>query len=95
MFKHIAEIMYFVPNRRVAAEWYSTLFDIEITFLDNPEHFFIQVGEQEVWFHQADSKVPSGACGHVAYWQVDDFDKVLERAISLGACAVSRSIGST
>ena len=59
--------------------------NIQITFLDNSEHFFIQVGEQEVWFHQADSKVPSGACGHVAYWQVDDFDKVLERAISLGA----------
>jgi predicted enzyme related to lactoylglutathione lyase len=85
MFKHVAEIMYFVADRRAAAEWYSNLFGIEITYLENPEHFFIQVGEQEVWFHQSDSKVPSGAAGHVAYGRVTDFDRVLERAILLGA----------
>lgn len=48
MFSHIAEIMYFVPDRRAATEWYSSLFRIEITVLDNPEHFFIQVGSQEI-----------------------------------------------
>ncbi|MCY7275548.1 MAG: VOC family protein [Phormidesmis sp. CAN_BIN44] len=85
MFKYVAEIMYFVSDRRAAAEWYSNLFGIEITYLENPDHYFIQVGEQEVWFHQADSKVPSGAAGHVAYWQVTDFDRVLERATQLGA----------
>ncbi|MBW4538233.1 MAG: VOC family protein [Myxacorys chilensis ATA2-1-KO14] len=85
MFKHVSEIMYFVSDRRAAAEWYSNLFGIEITFLENPEHFFIRVGNQEVWFHQADSKVPSGTAGHVAYWQVDDFDAVLERVTQLGA----------
>ena len=85
MFKRVAEIMYFVPDRRASAEWYSNLFDIEITVLDNPDHFFIQVGGQQVWFHQADNKVPSGAAGHVAYWQVNDFDTALERATQLGA----------
>lgn len=29
--------------------------------------------------------MPSGASGHVAYWQVSDFDTMLERAINLGA----------
>ncbi|KAI9129733.1 glyoxalase/bleomycin resistance/dioxygenase family protein (plasmid) [Acaryochloris sp. CCMEE 5410] len=77
--------MYFVSDRHAAAEWYSCLFDIEITWLENLEHFFIRVGDQEVWFHQSDSKVPSGAAGHVTYWQVTDFDVVLERAIHLGA----------
>jgi uncharacterized protein len=85
MFKHVAEIMYFVPDRHAAAVWYSNLFGIEITVLDNPEHFFIRVGNQEVWFHQADNKVPSGAAGQVSYWQVDNFDAVLERSIQLGA----------
>jgi uncharacterized protein len=85
MFKHISEIMYFVCDRHAAAEWYSKLFGIKITWLENPEHFFIRVGDQEVWFHQSDSKVPSGAAGHVAYWQVVDFDAVLERATQLGA----------
>jgi uncharacterized protein len=85
MFKGVSEVMYFVSDRRAAAEWYSNLFGIEITWLENPEHFFIQVGNQDVWFHQSDSKVPSGAAGHVAYWQVADFDTVLERATQLGA----------
>ncbi len=85
MFKRVAEIMYFVPDQLAATKWYSDLFGIEITFLENPDYFFIQVGDQEVWFSQADSKVPSGAAGHVAYWQVDDFDAVLDRATELGA----------
>jgi hypothetical protein len=57
MFKDIAEIMYFVPDRRAAADWYSKLFDTEITFLNNPEHFFIRVGDREVWFHMGISSV--------------------------------------
>ncbi|MBD2189968.1 glyoxalase [Pseudanabaena sp. FACHB-723] len=85
MFKYIAEVMYFVSDRRVAAAWYSKLFDTEITCLEDPEHFFIRIGNQDVWFHDADIKVPSGAAGHVAYWQVTDFDAVLELAIKLGA----------
>ncbi|QQE67075.1 glyoxalase/bleomycin resistance/dioxygenase family protein [Leptolyngbya sp. BL0902] len=85
MFSGVAEVMYFVSDPKLAAEWYSRFFDIEITVLANPDYFFVKVGEQEVWFHQADDKVPSGVAGHVAYWQVDDFDAVLERAITLGA----------
>ena len=85
MFKRIAEVMYFVPNRYEAARWYSSLFENEIFFLENPDHFFIRVGNQEVWFHQADHKVPSGAAGCVAYWQVGDFDEAVERAVRLGA----------
>ena len=85
MFKYVSEVMYFVADRRAAADWYSKLFDLEITWLENPEHFFIRVGAQDLWFHQADDKVPSGAAGHVAYWQVIDFDAALARATQLGA----------
>jgi predicted enzyme related to lactoylglutathione lyase len=85
MFKYVSEVMYFVADRRAAAAWYSNLFDTEITWLEDPEHFFIRIGNQDVWFHDSDSKVPSGAAGHVAYWQVTDFDAVLERATKLGA----------
>ncbi len=85
MFKRVAEIMYFVPDRRAAAHWYAQLFSTAITVLDNPEHFFLRVDDQDVWFHQADRKVPVGAAGQVAYWQVDNFGAAVERAISLGA----------
>jgi predicted enzyme related to lactoylglutathione lyase len=43
------------------------------------------VGLQEIWFHQADNKMPAGAAGQVAYWQVDNFDTALEKAKHLGA----------
>jgi predicted enzyme related to lactoylglutathione lyase len=85
MFQHVAEIMIFVRDRYAAAEWYSKLFGVEVTYLENPDHFFIKVGPQDVWFHQADSKVPSGAAGQVPYWQVADFDTVLNHATQLGA----------
>jgi uncharacterized protein len=85
MFKGVLEIMYFVADRHAAAAWYSELFGIEITRMENPEHFFIRIGHQDLWFHQADAKVPSGAAGHVAYWQVEDFDAVLAQATKLGA----------
>jgi predicted enzyme related to lactoylglutathione lyase len=85
MFQHVAEVMIFVRDRNAAAEWYSKLFGVEVTYLENPDHFFIKVGSQEIWFHQADSKVPSGASGHVAYWRVTDFDAVLIHATQLGA----------
>jgi uncharacterized protein len=81
----VVEVMYFVPDRRGAAEWYSKLFDVEITYLDNPEYFFIQVGSQQIWFHQEDAKVSSGAAGHIAYWQVDRLAPILEAARKLGA----------
>lgn len=85
LFECVAEVMYFVSDRYAAAAWYSCLFDIEVTWLEKLEHFFIKVGNHEVCFHQSDSKVPSGAAGHVAYWQVADFGVVLERALNLGA----------
>ncbi|NUN65940.1 glyoxalase [Pseudanabaena biceps] len=85
MFEGIAEIMYFVPEPLLNAQWYAQLFDSEITWLDNPEYFFIRVGNQEIWFHPWDEKMASGAAGQVAYWKVTDFDAVVARAIALGA----------
>lgn len=85
MFQHVAEIIYFVGDRHAAAEWYSKLFGVEVTYLDNPDRFFIRVGPQDIWFHQTDSKGPSGVAGHVAYWNVTDFDLALNWAIHLGA----------
>ena len=85
MFLGVTEVMYFVPDRRAAADWYSRLVDIPISCLEDPEHYFIRVGAQEIWFLQADEKSPSGTSGQVAYWQVDDFAAVLTQAQELGA----------
>jgi len=47
-FKGIVEIMYFVPNRREAANWYAQLLDTTITYSDIHEFFFVRVGLQEI-----------------------------------------------
>jgi uncharacterized protein len=85
MFRGVIEVMYFVADRRAAADWYSRLLDLPISCLEDPEHFFIRVGGQDIWFLEADQKSPSGTGGQAAYWQVDDFDQVLERAQQMGA----------
>jgi uncharacterized protein len=84
MFNGLSEILYFVPDRRAAAEWYEKVFGVELTQLEEPDWFFIRIGGQEVWFHQADQKVPIGIAGQVAYWQVDDFDAALAHAQAHG-----------
>jgi predicted enzyme related to lactoylglutathione lyase len=85
MFQGVVEVMYFVPDRKVAANWYSQLLDLPITYLDEPEHYFICTGAQDIWFSLADSKVPNGAAGHVAYWRVQDSNAARARSDEMGA----------
>ena len=85
MFQGIIELMYFVPDRRVAADWYAQLLDLPITCMADPEHYFLRVGQQDIWFHLADDKSPSGTGGQVAYWRVENFDAAQVRAEGLGA----------
>ena len=85
MFVSIVEVMFFVPDRQQAAQWYSRLLDLPITYLDNPEHFYIRVGSQDIWFHGLDDKIASGTAGQVAYWLVIDIDAAMGRAEAFGA----------
>src|SRR5579862_3523609 len=86
MFRRITEVMHFVPNPKEAADWFAQLFETELRFHDdNPEHFYLQVGPQQIWFHLADDKSPCSAGGQAAYWRVDDLDVTLQRALDLGA----------
>ena len=64
MFLEIMELMYFVPDRHEAARWYAALTQQPILTLEDPEHFFIRVGNQDIWFLTADSKMPAGTAGY-------------------------------
>lgn len=79
MFKGLIEILYFVPDRRAASDWYARHFGVEITQLEEAEWYFIRIGNQEVLFHVVDEKVPEGIAG-----QVDDFEAALTHAQALG-----------
>jgi predicted enzyme related to lactoylglutathione lyase len=81
----IIELMYFVEEPPLAVAWYSRFFQVPAGIADDPEWLFLPVGAVAIWFHRADSKVAQGAAGQVAYWEVPDFDLMLDRAISQGA----------
>ena len=85
LFLCVIEVMYFVKDPRKAAAWYATLVGQPISTLDDPQHFFIRVGPQEIWFHLADEKSPTGMGGQVAYWKVESFDSARARAEAYGA----------
>ena len=85
MVQGISEVMLFVADRRLTAEWYSALMRSPILSLEDPEHFYLRIGDHEIWFHMADEKNPVGPAGQVAYWRVDDFDAMSVQATSLGA----------
>jgi predicted enzyme related to lactoylglutathione lyase len=62
-------VLMFVPSVPTAAEWYSSVLQLPVTIVD--ENFAtIPVGPAQLCFHRADSKVPAGRAGQVAYWRV-------------------------
>jgi len=86
MIQALDHVQMFVPSVRAAAKWYSTLLQLPVTFAD--ENFAaISVGMAQLCFHPADSKVPAGRSGQVAYWRVasliDASDKFKEAGASL------------
>lgn len=77
-------VLMFVPSVRPAAEWYSRVLLLPASFFD--ENFAaITVGPAQLCFHTADSKVPPGRAGQVAYWRVDSLSEAMERFKAAGA----------
>lgn len=75
--------MFFVSDVERACSWYSQLLGLEPVYL-LPDFPVLRVGEVEICFHRADSKVASGAAGAVAYWRVEDFGAALVRSEKFG-----------
>ena len=65
----IDHVLMFVPSVRAAAEWYSSVLGLPVSYAE--ENFaIIAVGSARLCFHAADAKVPAGRAGQVAYWRV-------------------------
>ena len=70
MIQALEFVLMFVPDVRAAAEWYSSVLQLPVSFLG--ENFAaIEVGSAQLCFHPADAKMPAGHAGQVAYWRVD------------------------
>jgi predicted enzyme related to lactoylglutathione lyase len=77
-------VLMFVPSVRVAAEWYSAVLELPVSFYD--ENFAtISIGSAELCFHLADAKVPAGHAGQVAYWRVAALAEAIGRFEAAGA----------
>ena len=85
MIEALDDVLMFVPSVRAAAEWYSSVLRLPATFAGE-DFAAIAVGLAQLCFHLADSKVPAGRAGQVAYWRVSslvDASDSFERAGAL------------
>ena len=84
MIQALDHVLMFVPAVRPAAEWYSSVLELPVSFRD--ENFAsISVGSARLCFHLADAKVPAGRAGQVAYWRVASLTEAMNHFKSAGA----------
>ena len=84
MIQALDHVLMFVPSVRAAADWYASVLQKPASFVD--ENFAtISVGPAKLCFHLADSKVPAGRAGQVAYWRVTALTEASARFMRAGA----------
>ncbi len=83
MFKNFITALYFVESVSESKEWYSKYLGSNPIEEDDKFASF-RIGSCFLNFHLADEASPVSTGGCVAYWEVDDLDKMVLRAESLG-----------
>jgi predicted enzyme related to lactoylglutathione lyase len=78
------QVVMFVPSVRAAAAWYSAVLDEPAQF-DADRFAAISVGTSRLCFHPADTKVPAGRAGQVAYWRVASLRVATDAFVRAGA----------
>ena len=82
-FHRLHAVYLFVNNVKESSFWYSNVLKIPLTI--NDENFGqIRVGQNELCFHQADTKCPLTTGGSVGYWQVANLLEVANLFIKYG-----------
>ncbi|HET7579840.1 MAG TPA: VOC family protein [Bacillales bacterium] len=84
----VEEITFFVQDVGEAKEWYIRLLGSKPVF-EHPDFCSFQLGETSIGLHPADGKTPSGIAGQVAYWRVENLEKIIEKFVSHG-CEIFR-----
>lgn len=73
----------FVENIRESSSWYSKVLDTQLE-IDDDNFGLIRIGDNELCFHQADSKSPVSTGGCVGYWHVDNLMEVANAFVEHG-----------
>ncbi len=83
MFKRILTVLFFVDDIKSSSDWYKVFLRQE-PIEQTSEFASFDVGGTFLNFHRADARSPVSTGGTVSYWLVDDLNKTIETAISLG-----------
>lgn len=84
LLKAVDSVVLFVPDIDAAAQWYATLFDVELEY-ENPKFAFIRAPGAIIGFHPADAKCPGGVGGTTVYWRVACLTEAVSELESKGA----------
>lgn len=78
--------MVHVPSVSDAMAWYERVFPSAVrAFVAESKFEYLQLGQFRIEIVATDSKVSSGACGSVVYWQFPEFETALHRFREAGA----------
>jgi predicted enzyme related to lactoylglutathione lyase len=84
MLKFVESVVLFVPDINAAANWYASLFGVQVSF-ENERYAYLRAPGVLLGFHPADEKCPGGVGGTTVYWEVDDLDAAVEGLVARGA----------
>ena len=73
----------FVENVKKSSLWYSKVLNTQLE-IDEDNFGLIRIGDQELCFHQADSKSPASSGGCVGYWNVENLLAAANKFIEHG-----------
>jgi len=90
----IAAVMIHVSDVEAALTWYGRAFpEARRRRLAGFDFEVLMVGDVHIEIVLADEKVGSGAAGSVVYWSVPDFERALDRFLTIGATLYRGPIG--
>jgi predicted enzyme related to lactoylglutathione lyase len=72
----VDEVLFFVPDVRVAKQWYAQLLGCE-PYFDNHDYCAFHLANASVGIHRSDPKTSPGVAGQVTYWRVSNLPQAI------------------
>lgn len=83
MFRGIITVLFFVKEIESSKKWYQSFLSVE-PIEDLPNFASFKIGSIYLNLHLADTLNPISTGGTIVYWNVDDLQATISRALSMG-----------
>src|SRR6185503_14074809 len=87
-FQGLGTVIYAAPDLERAKEWYAKAFQQE-PYFDQPFYVGFNIAGYELGLDPNGSATGSGRGGSIAYWRVEDLQRVVDHFVATGATVVS------